>query len=276
VATDAPPWFDLGRYAEAAEMDAADWMVNLLLRNWVRESNDPGLRSLIRFTPIIRRDGMGGFQLVLMLPARIAPAGFIGALNDTAVERGVVSLSLPTLYYFERQLPQPIREYGASRYRGGADKPPAGFESSLDDALGASDTGQQLCRFVRVNLALRDSELEADFRAFVKAEREKLAALGGVQPYREAAGLTDKPHGDSLKTLAGIGLLPFLDLDYWNESEGRPLSRFQLINLLGQEGNDAQLRKYTAIVRNDLKLRAWMAAAMRKQRPQPRDAGNDC
>jgi hypothetical protein len=129
---------------------------------------------------------------------------------------------------------------------------------------------QLLSRFVRVNLALPDSVLLHDLAAFLKEEREALRKRGGPQPYREAVRLAEKKR-PRLATLAGIGLLAYLDLQSWLREQNPPLSDYEVAALIGTSRNRMEeVRDYAERSMNDLALRAWLEPLSRGVPPKSR------
>ncbi|RYH22572.1 MAG: hypothetical protein EON54_25225 [Alcaligenaceae bacterium] len=114
-------------------------------------------------------------------------------------------------------------------------------------------------RFVRIDLSLPDDVLRADLDSFLLSERRRLAAMGGEQPYREAARLKLKAH--ELRTLANIGLLQFLDLNRWQRVQGLHLSFYAVREMAGvvDRSRESELRRRVDLTLQQLQLHAWFA-----------------
>ena len=113
-------------------------------------------------------------------------------------------------------------------------------------------------RFLRIDLSMPDDVLHADLDRYLKAERHRIGNLGGPQPYREGARIKRKAH--DLATLAGLGLLQFLDLDRWQRAAGLALSANAVRNLacLDRE-RSKELLERVADVCDSFRLHAWFA-----------------
>jgi hypothetical protein len=263
-----PEWFDLARYAEAADLDAGEWLLNLLLRGWVARTGDAfGVSVTQGPRPVLRRgdpEQVAAFDwhfFVNQKAEAAAPAGLRDLLNARPLSSGIHPLSVVGLYFFEGRLPAEIRQFGARFEPGGTKKPtdPAAFYGRLDHAFTQQMTG----RFVRVDLALPDSVLLHDLATFLRRERDELAAMGGPQPYREAVRLAEKTR-PRLSTLATIGLLPFLDLQSWLKSRTPTPSEYAVAEMIGTERRRmAEVHVYAARCMQDLVLRAWLEPAAR-------------
>lgn len=266
-----PSWFDLARYAEAESMDAGDWLLNLTFRRWLNEKSEPEDEALLReFGPVLRRaDERQEWEL--FGPWRQArdriPGDVWTALRTGRVKRGIEPLSVFGMYAFEQKLPSEVRAFGSEFVPGRGstrDAPPA-FNGRLDHAF----EKQMLGRFVRVDLSLPDDVLIADLQAFVTSERVALAKLGGPQPYREAAGLKGKPQG--VRILFNVGLLPFLDLDRWQRSEGLELGFAGVRGLFTDDrSRDKELRHRVSLAQSQMKLHAWFARLERSAKAVPK------
>lgn len=270
-AASLPAWFDLDRYADAEDMDAGDWLLNLTFRRWLADEGEPQDEALLReFGPVLRRSDQrqeweifGPWQQGTWRMS----SDVLEARKAGRVRSGIGPLTVPELYLFEGMLPGEVRAFGA-RFKPGRfttrDAPPA-FDGRLDHAFEM----QMLGRFVRVDLSLPDDVLIADVQAFLTSEREALARLGGPQPYREAAGL--KAHAHDLRSLSNVGLLPFLDLDRWQRSQGLELDFSGVRGLMtADRSRDKELRQRVAMARDQMKLRAWFARLERSAKAVPR------
>jgi hypothetical protein len=247
-------------------MDAGDWLLNLCVRRWLHANPNAEIEDFIRQRPIMQRGDqalMSDMRAILAPLYSDAPADLFEAMRSGSVRSGVEPLSVQAFYLFEKRLPEELRQAGAAFEPGMTRKSdvPAAFSGSLDDAFGTGPRGaggQMTGRFVRVDLSLPDDVLHADLQRFLKAERRRLARLGGPQPYRESAGLKAKAH--SLRTLATLRLLQFLDLDRWQRSEGLGL-RFNTLRELADCDKDREdeLQRYVARTQSQMKLHAWFA-----------------
>ena len=187
------------------------------------------------------------------------PSDVRRALRTGNVKEGIYPLKVADMYTLERLLPEQVRKAGAKFAPGdsAALYPPA-FNGTLDDAFGSGPAHQMTSRFVRVDLTLPPDVLHADLARYVAAERRRLASMGGEQPYREAGRLKLKRH--DLKTLSTIGLLPFLDLDRWQRTEGLSLSFNAVREMAGiDKAREGQLRHRVALALRQMQLHAWFA-----------------
>lgn len=109
-----PPWFDLAKYAHAEKMDAADWYINLLLRGHLSRNDDDGqLSDYLREVPLVRRGHDSAFMLQLMLAKRSdVDQDVQRILSGYEPLSSVKSLRTDELYFFEKRLPEHIREIG--------------------------------------------------------------------------------------------------------------------------------------------------------------------
>lgn len=272
----APDWFRLERYAAAADLDAGDWLLNLAARCWFGERPDPEAEELIRAEPVFRRDDPRhdlGLRHIAAGTQRGLPRLVREALDAGRVASGIKPVSVSELYYFEKRLPADVRAFGATfdpertAPMRAALSPPA-FRGRLDHAFGMTPDRQRTGRFVRIDLSLPNEVLTADLLAWLKGERRELAALGERLPYRQAAGL--KMNRRNLPKLAGLGLLPFLDLDRWNRHTAAGYSFHALRELiLGDKGKDRLLRGYAALALDELKLGAFFGILDRRSPREP-------
>jgi hypothetical protein len=281
----APQWFNSNAYAGAESLDRGDWLLNLVLRRWLGDSPNPQTeRALREVGPLIRRSD--GTQILRMHRADChrwlasfsssewdapdeavrdatsrpsLPSDVRAALRTGCVPSGIKPLRVDEMYLFERRLPPNVRKAGMTFTQGDmlSLHPPA-FGGTLDDAFGPGPQHQMTSRFLRIDLTLPDDVLHADLQHYLATERRRLRELGGVQPYREAARLKLKRH--ELKTLATIGLLPFLDLDRWQKAEGLLLSANAVREMAGiDKARERELRGRVALVTKQMNLHAWFA-----------------
>lgn len=277
-----PSWFDGESYRDAEKLDRGDWLLNLVMRRWLHDEPQPEFEALLRDSPILRRDEWSnGRNLPMEFWGADVPRDVIDALRDGSVRSGIEPLTVSELYLFERRLPSEVRQAGAVFTPGATwrHEVPAAFNGTLDDAFGAEPNKQMTGRFVRIDLTLPDDVLMADLRRYLKSERARLAALGGPQPYREAAALNKRSH--PLGTLAGVRsskphglcLLQYLDLDRWQRAEGLSLSFDRVRQMAGcDKERAAELRRYAGLATNQLQLHAWFGRLERsvKVTPKPR------
>lgn len=252
-------------------MDAGDWLLNLCLRRWLHSDPNKEIEWYLRERPIWRRgvpDHMTDLCTLLALFAEDAPRDVREAIETGAVRTGIDPLTVHALYSFEERLRDDLREAGrrlqTSRPLQMKDAP-ADFWGKLDDAF----QPQMVHRFVRIDLSLPDDVLYADLQRFLIAERARLAALGGPQPYREAAALRVNAH--ALRTLANLRLLPYLDLDRWQRIERVGLTFNTLRELAECDKERAdELKDYAARALSQMKLHAWFARLDRSVSLRPR------
>lgn len=266
-----PAWFNPRAYDEAERMDAGDWLLNLCLRRWLHDDTNEVIEGYVRERPIWRRgipDHMPDLRTLLALFAEDAPSDVRAAIETGAVRTGIDPLTVHALYSFEERLSDELREAGrrlqTSRPLQVKDAP-SDFWGRLDDAF----KPQMVHRFVRIDLSLPDDVLHADLQRYLTAERARLAELGGPQPYREAAALPVKAH--SLRTLANLRLLPYLDLDRWQRIEGLGLTFNTLRELAECDKERAdELKARAAHTLSQMKLHAWFARLDRSVSLRPR------
>lgn len=277
-----PEWYVSEAYRSAEELDAGDWLLNLALRCWLHGGAQPRTEDALRRAgPVLRRgddsqikrmhladahrwvysfdssewdDPFGAFEEACQRPS--LPSDVWNALRTGKVRSGIEPLSVSALYVFEKMLPEDVRARGV-RLQGGDHSAigPRAFEGRLDHAF----PSQMVNRFVRIDLSLPDDVLRADLDEFLANERRSLAAIGGEQPYRDAARLNLKAH--ELRTLAKVGLLQFLDLDRWQRSQGRNLSVYAVREMAGivDRSRETELRHRVKLTLNQLQLHAWFA-----------------
>jgi hypothetical protein len=260
-----PAWFDLERYACAAELDAGEWLLNLLFRCWIGRTGDPFGASVVQGPrPVLRR---GDAEQIEWLERRFllregdAPGGLLRLLRGEPPRSGIRPLTVRDHYEFQGRLPEELQERG-SRYaqddRSPQNTPPA-FLGRFDHAFNPPFLG----RFVRIDLALPDRALLSDLASFLQSERAELARLGGDQPYRAAVRTANKKR-PRLRTLATYGLLPYLDLQSWALSCSPVPSDYQLAALIGTASNNmARVRELADRCQHDLVIRAWLEPAAR-------------
>lgn len=262
-----PEWFNLSRYADAAQMDACDWFLNLLIRNWLARACDEECEYVLRtHGPLLRRHDqaqVNEFRMFFFGREGHAPSGFLPMLSGKSIPAGIDPLSVEALYVFERLLPDDVREAGASYEPGGYRKPatPEAFFGRVDHAFAQ----QMLGRFVRINLALPDDVLLEDLTRFLARERAELAAIGGKQPYREAVKVVDKTRGRNLGTLSTLQVLPFLDLDRWQHANSVSMTDYTLAKSIGLDSASRlkETRRYAGLALDELALRAWLEPLVR-------------
>lgn len=255
----AVPWFKIDSYAEAYKIDASDWFLNLSLRGAIARGQCVGASEYVRgLKPVIVRAEKLTFEL-----ARIRdqlPGDFARILDGKEPSLGVESLTAQELYYFERRLPETIRQFGGSHALATmrASKPPDGFLGPLDNLFEARYTNA----FVRIDLSLRDETLVEGLRAFLTRERRAIAAIGGKQPF--AAAL--RRYTAKLDRLAEYGVLPYLDLDQLRRERGMSLRPAAFARLLGVSDDDLrETRRIAKAILDDFVLhgsfRRWLLDA---------------
>ena len=281
--TPVPPvWYQPEAYRSAEDLDAGDWLLNLTLRCWLHSDPQEMTEEALRCVgPVLRRgdhsqiirmhrndthrwvysfnssewdDAFEAFDEACERPS--LPGDVWDALRTGRVRSGVDPLSVSGLYLFEKMLPEDVRAEGARMQRGvSAVRSSRAFSGNLDDAFAS----QMVSRFVRIDLSLPNDVLRADLDRFVASERTRLAAIGGEQPYREAARLKLKSH--ELRTLAKVGLLQFLDLDRWQRIHGLGLSFYAVREMAGivDRSRENELRRRVELTLQQLQLHAWFA-----------------
>lgn len=184
------------------------------------------------------------------------PGDIWNALRFGKVSPGIDPLSVGALYAFEKMLPDDVRARGVRLQNGDRSATgPRAFAGRLDHAF----SPQMVSRFVRINLSLPDDVLRADLDAFLASERHTLAQIGGVQPYRDGAGLKLNAH--ELRTLSKVGLLQFLDLDRWQRAQGLSLSLYAVREMAGvvDRSREDELHHRVQLTLNQFQLHAWFA-----------------
>jgi hypothetical protein len=184
------------------------------------------------------------------------PSDVWNALRTGRVRSGVEPVSVGAFYLLEKMLPDDIRAEGARLQPGEpATRSSPAFSGKLDDAFAS----QMVSRLTRIDLSMPDDVLRADLNEFLAFERQRLAAIGGEQPYREAARLKLKAH--ELRTLANVGLLQFLDLDRWQSVNGQRLSFYAVREMAGivDRSRENELRRRVDLTLQQLQLHAWFA-----------------
>jgi hypothetical protein len=296
---DRPQWFKPRAYDVAESLDAGDWLLNLTLRGWLRDTASSATEDALRHVgPVLKRgdaaqvramhladvhrwvysfnsddwpDPFEAFDEASKRPS--LPGDVFYALQRGQIRSSIAPLGVTELYVFERMLPDEIRVAGASFKPGdNAGRYPWAFSGRLDDAFGPGPEHQRTSRFVRIDLALPDDVLHADLKRYLVSERRRLASMGGVQPYREAASIKLKAH--ELRTLAADGLLQFLDLDRWQRAEGMGLSFYAVREMADiDRSREDSLRHRVALVQSQMKLHAWFARLERSAKVLPKRRG---
>lgn len=279
---DPPEWYVPQAYRSAEDLDLGDWLLNLTVRCWLNGLAQPQTEDALRRAgPVLRRgdhlqvrrmhladvhrwvavfsssewdDPFEALDDACQRPS--LPSDVWNALRTGKVRSGIEPLSVSGLYVFEKMLPEDVRARGV-RLQGGDHSAtgPQAFAGRLDHAFAS----QMVSRFVRVDLALPDDVLRADFDEFLATERRSLAKIDGEQPYRDAARLKLKAH--ELRTLAKVGLLQFLDLDRWQRAQGRNLTPYAVREMAGvvDRSRASELRHRVNLTLSQLQLHAWFA-----------------
>lgn len=264
------PWFDVAHYAASYQMDAADWYLNLALRGAIARTDAddaPNARALVRGAqPVIRR---GDASRQLLLDKGTAGADFVDMLAGREPRAGIEYMSATELYFFERRLPQAIREFGEEYVHGKTpvSEAPAGFFDPVDRLF----EPRFLNAFVRINLSLPDKTLIADLKAFLARERKALAAIDGTQPFAAALHKLGNCKQANLDSFANYGVLPFLDVEQWRIDVGAKVPDAAFARLLGIEPDALpEARKKAELVLDDFVLRGWLLDAARAAVREPR------
>lgn len=252
-------------------MDAADWFLNLLIRNWLARTQNADVELLLRARgPLIRRRDLQQVnELTFSFWGREeqAPSGLLRLASGSGLYPGIEPLTVAAYYFFERRLPDKVRTAGAAHTpdRSLAVDVSAAFLGRLDHAF----TPQMLSRFVRVNMALPDDVLLEDLRQFLAKERAELAAIGGQQPYREAIRVVEKKRGRNLQTLSTLKVLPYLDVSRWQVENGANSSDYAIAKWLDIDRSRLkETRSYARLAMDELALRAWLEPLVRGVRPK--------
>jgi hypothetical protein len=250
-------------------MDAADWYLNLLLRGHIDRTSDNFWTTHIRQHPIARRDSEHANSLSFLVETSADfPPDIREILNGREPHSAVQSLTGVELYFFERRLPEPIREFGRSFVPGmTTDSVPAGFRGPIDNL----SEPRLLGLFARINLSLPDDVILEDLRDFIKAKRAELARIDVPQPFREALRVLGKRNAARLKTFVRLGVLPYLDLNQWLKETSKKITGASLAEILEIWPDDVrETRRYAAMLINDMTMRGWLTAparaAIRKSR----------
>lgn len=267
-----PSWFDLAKYREVEELDAAEWLLNLCFREWVLRTGDRwGIRVLCGTCPVLRRGDSGriqAFQLhfyrAIHTDPNAIPTGVLELLTGRQLDSGILPLTVEELYMFEARLPEPVRETArrtmAAQMRASTKADLSTMRERMDHAFSEPALG----RFVRINLALPDSVLIEDLKEFLRGERASLERYGLDMPYRKAVSAAKK-FRPGLDTFAKQQVLPYLDLQLWcNSIRPRP-STADLGVLLGVARNlMPRTLQYADRALDELFLWAWLGPRARQ------------
>ncbi|MBX9792735.1 MAG: hypothetical protein K2Y02_00405 [Burkholderiaceae bacterium] len=278
----APSWYRPDAYRSAQELDAGDWLLNLTLRSWLHRDAQMRTEEALRDAgPVLRRgddaqiirmhtadlhrwvysfkssewdDGFEAFREARARPS--LPSDVWHALRTGSVGSGIEPLGVAAMYMFEKRLPDDVRAAGERLQRG---EPTAQSSLKLDGTLDDAFELQMVNRFIRIDLSLPDDVLRADLDKYLASERQRLAAIGGEQPYREAARLKLKAH--ELRTLEKVGLLQFLDLNRWQRANGLGLSFYAVREMAGivDRSRETELRRRVDLTLHQFQLHAWFA-----------------
>jgi hypothetical protein len=265
-------------------MDAARWYLNLKVRAEIGRAEQgeewtAALLHLIRHSQPLLVKRANRFRSIFLdamelcdLDRLEAPDRLADLLEGKPPRPRVWSMTVAELYHFEERLPPDLRAY--ARRAGGL---PGGIGiraggQTSDGTLDALLDEQYVSRFVRVDLSATDSTLVEDFRAWLGKEREKLAAVGGPQPYRQALDELRGRRGPKLRTFAKIGVLPLIDLNQWRAETGARLTDAFTAELLGLEPDRLrEARRYAALLSDPWVVEAWLgpkARPVRKAAPR--------
>lgn len=260
-----PPWFDLAKYAYAEKMDAADWYINLLLRGHLWRGDDDGqLSDYLREVPLIRR----GHDSAMMLQFRLMKRFDVDPdvqriLNGDEPVSSVKSLRTDELYFFEKRLPEPIREFGRIYEPGKFDREeaPSGFFNSLDRTFPVPMLGV----FARIDLGKADDEIVADMRDFIAEKRREFAKLPIRQPHREALRIFGKHNAANMKTFAARAVLPYMDIQRWLNETGSVITSAALARLLEIDPDTLrETKKNCTELLDNMVMRGWLTAPARE------------
>lgn len=271
--TKPPDWFCLDAYRQAENLDAADWLLNLLFRIRDKQNDNQFINKVLRTAgPVLKRDCAELRKFFHRCRCSFRNLGahvyVDGLMEDPPrVPSGIAPLTVEELYGFEGMLPESVRrvgrEVGTRRFREATD-PPA-FYGRVDHAMEPQHTG----RFVRVNLSLPDDVLFEDLKSFLSRERADLKQLPEPQPYQEAVNVVRKKKATQLKTLATIGLLPYLDLQDWLATSGKAMSDYELARVIEIPGNRLkETKRYARSAQDELALIAWLGPRVRGVPPR--------
>jgi len=140
------------------------------------------------------------------------------------------------------------------------ERPPA-FKGDFDDAI----PRQLVQRTVRVDLGQRDDVLIAEFKVYLQSTRAALRGIGGQQPYRRGAESRKRPSRVALRTMAGIGVLPFLDVRRWARTCPAKVSDFIVASMVAADPDRwKELVEYADMMSDPSMLRAWFTKLMHK------------
>jgi hypothetical protein len=251
-------------------MDAADWYLNLSLRGAIARGKSRFGRQYVRGpNPVIRRADESPPELDFI--SNESRGDFATILEGKEPRLGVESLRTEELYFFERRLPEAIRQFGRTHVPGNtpAGEVPNGFVGPVDHLF----EPRFLSVFARIDLSLPDKTLLADLQSFLKRERGTLAAIGGKEPSAAALRDLSEHYRPNLNTFANYCVLSLLDIEQWwaDEDVSVPIDA-AFARLLGIE-EDAlpEARKKARLVLDDFALRGWLLdaarAAVRKPHP---------
>jgi hypothetical protein len=262
LTVEPPSWFDLRRYAAAAEMDAADWYLNLSLRSEVgRRKDNKGLLTYIvrKRTPLLRRSNIEGDVYAALLGADMLPEWM--ALLHGKARAGVGHMTAQELYFLESGLPAEVRQFGAA-YRAGQTQftnAPPGFTAPIDEQLNP----RYLTAHFSVDVFRPLEEVIEDVRAKLIAWRGELTRAVGEKPYAKALRKRGRHYHFKLSTLATVGLLPLIDLTQWYEETGDGMPRPAAVSSLLHCSYEKlrQARTYLPRVLDEFSLRAWLLSA---------------
>jgi hypothetical protein len=297
TANDVPDWFDLCRYTAAKEMDVERWYLNLGVRRCLRYADE-----LNRSESWSRADERRSFwhkctgkewvnvfgryvrevqPLLSASPLTVGAAAEHSSVDDVlwypdrldALLRGaspprhIKALSVGDLYYFERRLPQSVRDAGqkATFPPGVVWQPAPGKSSDVDEQI----PKQYASRFVTVSVLVPDEVLIDDFKHWLEGQRRRLADMPGSEshPYRKSLQALSGRKAPKLRTFGTLGVLPYLDIDQWKSETGATLTDASTAELLGIETNRlAETRKYAELLMEPFVLEGWLGLAVRKAR----------
>lgn len=260
-----PDWFALGNYRDAAKMDAADWYVNLLLRGKMHREPDNFFLHHLRQHPLPRRQTPAGDELVMLLgllPAEGFDPDIRRVLTNNEPRASVRRLRTEELYFFEKRLPEPIREFGRVYDPGkhnAADAPP-GFQGPIDRAF----PRRMLSSFVQIDLSKPENLIVEDLLGFVAEQRKELAEIPVPQPHAKALLELRGRRSLKMSTLARLQVLAYIDLEQWRKESEQSITQAAYADALDVSWEDLrETRKYAALLLNDLAMRAWLTGDAR-------------
>jgi hypothetical protein len=261
-----PPWFDMNRYAISNSIDAADWYLNLHLRVVLANfGDDRRARFLAQEIvqspePVILRGNSLPISLAFSY-AELGPA-FTAILGGREPGLGVRPLRGDELYFFEQRLPPSIRDFGRAFSPGttSAGTVPDGFTGPVDHLFERRMT----VVFARIDLSLPDTVLMQDFAEFIANKRFEFEQIGGRQPYRDALQELSTRRRVKLRTFAKLGVLPFLDLQYWAAESEVDITRANYAELLGIDADSfRETLNYAKLLLRPFVLDGWLIGAAR-------------